>query len=381
MVHSLTRLTLLAALALTGFTATRASAQSAYCATLGGQLYELDIATGTANPIVSTGINLLFGIANTGDPNQLIISGVSAGIHSVDLTSGVVTALPGFNTPMFALCNHEDNGRTYAVSLGSLYEIDPATGAATLIGPTGSLSVWGLDYHQGLQTLVGFSSITSELISINAATGAGTVIGPTMPGLVGLWYDQVSNRLFGICDQNNAGCITEINAATGVATLLFSTGMNLVSIGGDPGGSGPTMIGSNYCTPLANSTGNPGAISAIGSIVAADNNVTLQSEALPANQFGIFLTSMVQGFNPGPTGTSNGNLCLAGSIGRYTLPNQILSSGAGGAFSLDIDVTMIPQGNGTVGAVAGQSWYFQAWHRDNVGLGSNFTDGLEIPFQ
>ena len=381
MTHPLTRITLFAALTLSGLLGTNASAQSAYCATLGGQLYELDIATGTANPIIATGINQLFGIANTTDPNELIISGVTGGIHSVDLTSGAVTALPGFNTPMFALCNNEDDGKTYAVSLGRLYEIDPATGAATLIGPTGSLSVWGLDYHQGLQKLVGFSSITSELISIDAATGAGTVIGPTMPGLVGLWYDQTSNKLFGICDLNNAGCISEIDATTGAATLLFSTNMNLVSIGGDPGGAGPTMIGTNYCMAAANSTGNPGETSATGSIVAADNNVTLHCESLPVNQFGIFVTSMVQGFSPGANGTSNGNLCLAGAVGRFTLPSQILSSGTSGTFSLAIDVTAIPQGNGTVGAVAGQSWNFQAWHRDSVGLGSNFTDGLAITFQ
>jgi hypothetical protein len=30
--------------------------------------------------------------------------------------------------------------------------------------------------------------------------------------------------------------------------------------------------------------------------------------------------------------------------------------------------------------MAGQTWNFQAWHRDQVGLGSNFTDGLEIQF-
>lgn len=372
--------TLLGVLVLAGSSSTVASAQTAYCSTLGGQLYELDIANGSTTPLVNAGVNLLFGIANTGTPNELIISGVTAGIHRVDLTTGIVTPLPGFNTPMFALCNNEDDGKIYAVSLGSLYEVDGATGAATLIGPTGSISVWGLDYHQGLQQLFGFSSITNELITINAATGVGTVVGPTMPGLVGLWYDRVGDKLYGICDQNNAGCISEINVTTGAATLLHSTGMNLVGIGGDIGGGAPNMIGSNYCSAVANSTGSPGAMWAAGSTSVVDNDVTIGCEGLPPNQFGIFVASTTQGLSIGASGSSNGDLCIAGQIGRFTQPNQILSTGPVGEFSLSIDLTAIPQGGVSVGVVAGQSWNFQAWHRDGVGLGSNFTDGLEISF-
>ena len=46
-----------------------------------------------------------------------------------------------------------------------------------------------------------------------------------------------------------------------------------------------------------------------------------------------------------------------------------------------IDVNAVPQASGTVGVSAGESWNFQAWFREGVGLGSNFTDGLEITFQ
>ena len=42
------------------------------------------------------------------------------------------------------------------------------------------------------------------------------------------------------------------------------------------------------------------------------------------------------------------------------------------------------RGNNYCGAVQtimmGETWNFQAGHRDGVGLGPNFTDGLEIAF-
>lgn len=142
-----------------------------------------------------------------------------------------------------------------------------------------------------------------------------------------------------------------------------------------------TSIGSNYCTAAANQSGQIGVMSATGSDVATANDVTLMAGQLPLNQFGIFIVSRTQGFIPGVNGTSNGNLCLSGSIGRYTQPSQIQSSGSTGTFSMMIDTSAVPQGGGTVGIAAGETWNFQAWFREGVGQGSNFTDGLEITFQ
>lgn len=141
-------------------------------------------------------------------------------------------------------------------------------------------------------------------------------------------------------------------------------------------------IGVAYCLPgAANSTGAPATLSAFGSTSIATNDVTLAASGLPTNQFGIFVTSMVQAFVPGTGGTSNGNLCLGGTIGRYRLPGQILSSGSSGSFSFTIDLTALPQGGSFLAAMPGDTWNFQAWHRDGVGLGSNFTHGLEITLQ
>ncbi|MEM6572497.1 MAG: zinc-dependent metalloprotease, partial [Planctomycetota bacterium] len=142
-------------------------------------------------------------------------------------------------------------------------------------------------------------------------------------------------------------------------------------------------LGTNYCDPAnGNSTGVPATISAEGSDVASDNDVTLTADSLPTNATGFFLTSTTQGFIPN-AGGSSGNLCLGGSIGRYVGPGQVQSSGTAGSYSLDLDLTQTPQPNGLVSVVAGQTWNFQSWYRDSFGgvPTSNFTDAVEIVFQ
>ena len=81
---------------------------------------------------------------------------------------------------------------------------------------------------------------------------------------------------------------------------------------------------------------------------------------------------------PNPGG-SQGTLCLGGSIGRYN--GQVQTSGPDGSFAITIDVNQMPV-NPVTAAVAGETWRFQAWYRDNnPGATSNFTDAVEITFQ
>ena len=143
----------------------------------------------------------------------------------------------------------------------------------------------------------------------------------------------------------------------------------------------PTL-GTNYCGPaVVNSSGASAEITASGSNVVAQNALALEASSLPPFQFGIFVVSATQDFVPGAGGASNGDLCLGGAIGRFTQPSQILNTGASGAFALAVDLAAIPQGAGFIGASAGDTWNFQAWFRDGVGMGSNFTDGLSITLE
>ena len=145
--------------------------------------------------------------------------------------------------------------------------------------------------------------------------------------------------------------------------------------------AGLGVIGTNYCGPAnLNSTGQSAAIEAFGNRFVDLNSVRLTALQLPQQQFGYFLNSQRKGFVPF-AGGSQGNLCLAGSIGRYNRPGEILNSEAGGTFSLVLDLTDTPQPTGSVSIMAGETWNFQAWFRDmNPGPTSNFTDGVSITF-
>ncbi|MFT5733051.1 MAG: hypothetical protein ACJAZN_001879 [Planctomycetota bacterium] len=174
---------------------------------------------------------------------------------------------------------------------------------------------------------------------------------------------------------------------SGGVTLQFATvtGANIGSVSelfvDDVSVSGPGF-GTNYCAAVPNSLGVTGVMSVAGSDVAADNNLTLTADSLPLSAFGFFVTSQTQGFVANPGGSA-GNLCLAGGIGRYVGSGQTQSTGTSGSFSLALDLTATPTPTGLVAIAAGETWNFQAWHRDS-GMGmatSNFTDGISVTFQ
>ncbi|MEM6569478.1 MAG: hypothetical protein AAF957_13780 [Planctomycetota bacterium] len=142
-------------------------------------------------------------------------------------------------------------------------------------------------------------------------------------------------------------------------------------------------VATRYCSPaVVNSTGIPASITAAGSDLAADNDLTLEATDLPQMSTAFFLTSQDQGLVLNPGG-SQGNLCLGGSIGRYVGPGQIQNSGTAGTVSLALDLTSTPTPTGLVAVQAGETWNFQAWFRDSLGgsATSNFTDAVSVTFR
>ena len=139
-----------------------------------------------------------------------------------------------------------------------------------------------------------------------------------------------------------------------------------------------TTIGTSYCGPAnLNSSGMPSVITAFGSDVAADNDVRLDAAQMPTNQFGYFINSMTQGFSSPPG--SQGNLCVSGQIGRHSA--NVLTTGASGEFSLQLDLTNLPTPAGPYVVQAGETWYWQAWFRDvNPTQTNNFSDGVCVTF-
>ena len=137
-----------------------------------------------------------------------------------------------------------------------------------------------------------------------------------------------------------------------------------------------STIGSGICQPaMPNSTGLPSTLTAEGSDIAADNSLTLIATDLPLNQFGFLINAM----NTQMVSISDGILCIGPDVGRHN--SQAGSSGMTGTISTTVDLSNLPRpSGGPQPALAGQTWYFQVWHRDGPGI-SNFTNGIEILFQ
>lgn len=140
-------------------------------------------------------------------------------------------------------------------------------------------------------------------------------------------------------------------------------------------------VGSTICAGQPNSTGGESRLGAMGSNVVADNNLTLEVEGLPAGSFGFFITSLGTTFVANPGG-STGDICIADPVlGRYS--TMIQTASAMGAVSQVLDLTMTPIPSGFTPVVAGETRYWQFWHRDSIAgvLGSNFSTAVGVTFE
>ncbi|MCP3919708.1 MAG: hypothetical protein GY711_29595 [bacterium] len=141
----------------------------------------------------------------------------------------------------------------------------------------------------------------------------------------------------------------------------------------------PVPVGTNYCGPaVPNSTGFAGTISGTGFAIAGGLPLNLAAANLPQDEFGIFLASQTQGIVAPPQ--SQGIRCVVGQVALFNRTGEVRNTASAGAFDLDVNTMDMP---GTQAAIlAGETWNFQAWHRDRNPSGtSNFTDGLSVTFQ
>lgn len=161
--------------------------------------------------------------------------------------------------------------------------------------------------------------------------------------------------------------------------MTFRRTLSALALAGSVlGSTASAQIGTIFCPGNVNSTGAASVMSATGSTDVAQNDVTLTVDGLPANQFGLFITSQTPTLVSNPGG-SNGDLCIGGSLGRFN--SNLVNSGATGDVSIALDLTAIPNSNALYAVMPGDTVYFQLWHRDVAGPGfSNFSPGIEIAF-
>lgn len=140
-------------------------------------------------------------------------------------------------------------------------------------------------------------------------------------------------------------------------------------------------VGSTLCVGQPNSTGGQSRLGAKGSSLVADNNLTVEVEGLPSGALGFFVTSLGAGFVSNPGGSA-GDLCIADPVlGRYS--NTLQTASAVGAVSQVLNLSMTPVPSGFTAVAAGETRYWQFWHRDSVGgvATSNFSSALCVTFE
>ncbi len=337
--------------------------------TPGGMITEIMDSTGDGTHTFSNAR----GIAVDAAENVYVISGGSTSAFKITPAGAITQIIDASGDGMgnildlpFAIAANAA-GNVYVTGTDNVFMITPAGVISEIVDHTGDGA--------------GHPLITVSAVAVNDVTGNVYASG------AGFFWGGSNNVL----QITPAGAITQILSGSGDgmgATLNYPIGIavdaleNVFVVGFTSNNvfrveAGFGDLGANYCMANPNSTGAVGTLTATGQASAAANDVTLTAGNLPANQFGIFVVSTMQGFVASPTSMSNGNVCLDGAIGRY---NTILSAGVGGTFSLPVDLTAVPAGGATLSIVAGDTLNFQAWHRDGVGLGSNFTEGLSITF-
>lgn len=212
----------------------------------------------------------------------------------------------------------------------------------------------------------------AEADIIYTASGSSLIweVSPAADGSIYIAEDQNPDRLIRLVDIDG----DDFFGGPGEVQTIYDESTAATNIG-SPKAVFPILasfpVSVQEClAAVPNSTGVPGRAAAFGSTSVSANNLLLRGADLPQNQFGILVVSRDLGMTS--IVGSQGLLCLGGSISRY---GTILNTGSSGSFELAIDLTAIPQMSSTVAGVAGETWRFQAWHRDvNPTATSNFTD-------
>lgn len=297
---------------------------------------------------------------------------------------GPDTNIPASRVDLQGVATHE-----YGHALGLDHTaVSNATMYATVTGSgVGSRSI-ATDDKAGVKALYGVRSPTKpEIQSTSIAGGDQLTIHGQDFSLSGneVWFtpraagNGTPVKVGGLTSANGTAITLDVPTAAGPGDIL----VRIPGAGGDKlsnaypfdPDSGPTRIGSTYCSPATvNSSGRAGKILARGSVVAADDYLILEAKDLPTHQLGYFLIGDRRVVHPQP-GSSAGILCVGGGLTRILPP--ALNSGSDGGFRYALGTTQVP-GIGSI--VAGQSWNFTTWFRD-AGQASNFTDAVGIAFQ
>lgn len=239
----------------------------------------------------------------------------------------------------------------------------------TIVVPVGmeltAMMVTGYVADPGNLAFLGVQAGTPFTVDANNAKASDLLGGAVFGG-----FDVGFDILPGVGSLGGATGFTPPLPAGSYTLWLNQTGdPSTVSLDLVVGGS---TLNGNYCAANVNSTGSAASISAFGSLIVGDNELTLVAQDVPVGTPGLFFFGQM----PANLPFGEGLRCVGGSIARIQ-PETFGSST--GQVTRTLDLTTSPAA-GVI--VSGVTQYFQYWYRDPSGgpSGFNTTNGVSVSF-
>ena len=209
-----------------------------------------------------------------------------------------------------------------------------------------------------------------EFLTVTTIDGAGQIVGSSDITLDG-------ERPFSVAPSTVAPDGSQWCAISYGGSAPFEGFTTVVELAQDSGAL--TAAGA---AAVLNSTGNAGRIRLFGDGAASGDDVVLFADRLPPFQTTLFLNSRSTGSMP-MLGGGEGTLCLGGSVNRYVGPGELTPATPLGEAWLRLSLPNTPDGSAVSPVLAGETWYYQAWHRDVVGGAqtTNLTDAVAVTYR
>ncbi len=218
---------------------------------LPSQMVQIDKGTGAASVIGPTGESVLSSLGGLAvDPDTGIVymsNGFS--LFSVDPGTGAATEIGAHGEIITGLSFQTTPAPAPTCLLAldetsTLFDVDPTDGSVSNLRPMGVDQLGSLVRSPGGTLYALRSSLTGELYTADVATGAATLVGPT--GLTlregGLDFDPLSSQLYGI-NAASAGLLFTLDTGTGAATPVgvvldeFGAGIDASALAFDTAGT------------------------------------------------------------------------------------------------------------------------------------------------
>ena len=341
------------------------------CAAAHAQEYRLDDGVFDNNGYISVGS----GIQSFGHMQAFSVPGGGADlIRSISIAIGVpdehpsVQSVDGFPLTLAVWDDPDGDGLpSDAVLLGTL------GGQVVSESQTGLLVSY--DFAQPIPVTDSF--FLGYSVDLPMGANAFYPTGGTDSSMTSLF------RSYRITNTQGTVDLVDLSNNSGPPTFGFVFGVYLIRANAEPSGA---PLGVASCAHgVANSAGRTSFLVANGNAdqTAGTYSLRLVARDLPYEQFGYFLASQSVATPMTPIG-AQGELCLGGPILRIHPSTAITSQTRMMAWEVDVN-NVDSVGPGIPGfdvIQAGQTWNFQAWHRDrNPGPTSNFSEMLSVTFQ